>query len=770
MALVGDALSKLRHLRLAAITFALWAVFSVQFDEPAISTGIIEREAPIIVESHDVSSVDPDDPELVEEMREVHEAFEAGESRAVAVPVHPDVPFAASVNSGMFVSFDATHPSPSNVQAVVNAAAADWDSAVATTSATPVEIAVIWKDLGNSNLLGSAGPAGLYRGGSLPSDAWVPAPLVNVLLGYDYNGAGTPELTVNLNSQASWYIGTSGDPGWGEIDLYSVVLHEIGHGLGFLGSGSLHNHSPNTVPTLEDTPFVFDQEVTYGGAPLLDYGNADSFLRSNSLFINLSDSLSNKLYAPSTWQEGSSFSHFDESSYPAGSAGALMTPSIGSGQVERTIDAATLGVLARTGWPMRVGAATPTITGASGADGQATVSWTQSLRQVALAPDSYRLEARVGSSVHGSTSVSAATASATVTGLSGGTTYTMAVVPVVDGVDGTAATTSVTTPSSVGSPKAIDVGGEGLTRTVTWLPGDGIAPTSYDIETSLDGGGWTSAGSTSSTAKTLTLSEGVYQVRVRGRSGAVVGGWGYSIPTGVADGAVRPVPLDGQISRLYQAYFLREPDDAGFDYWVGTRANGADLGAISQEFAGSSEFVTAYGSLSNAGFVDLVYANVLDRAPDAEGRAHWIAQLDAGMSRGAVMTGFSESTEFVANTGTSAPQSAIEAEVYRLYVAFFLRTPDASGLAYWVSVRESGASLDAIAASFSASVEFQSDYGSLSDADFVELVYHNVLARNPDAAGVSYWQSLLAAGTDRGAMMIGFSESQEFILATGTVP
>ncbi len=771
MAHVGDALSKLRHLRLAAITFALWAVFSVQFDDPATSSGIIERPAPIVIESNDVSSVDPEDPDLVSEMREVHEAFEAGESQAVANPVIPGMPFAASVNSGMSVSFDAAHPSPANVQAVVNSAAADWDAAVASTSATPIEIAVIWKDLGSSNLLGSAGPAGLYSGGSLPPGAWVPAPLVNVLLGYDYNGSGTPELTVNLNSQANWYIGTSGTPSWGQVDLYSVVLHEIGHGLGFLGSGSVHNHTPNTTPTLEDTPFVFDQQVTYGGAPLLNYGDPDALLRSNGLFINLSDTLSNKLYAPSTWKEGSSFSHFDESSYPEGSAGALMTPSIGGGEVERTIDAATLGVLARTGWPMRVGAAKPSITSASSDDGQATVSWTQALTQTALPPDSYRVEAKIGSSVQASTTVSAAVGSATVTGLNGGTTYTLAVVPVVDGADGTAATTSVTTPSSIGAPKAIALGGEGTTRTAGWLPsGGGVAATSYDVETSLNGGGWTSVGSTSSTSKVLTLGEGVYQVRVRGRNGALVGDWGYSIPTGVADGAVRPVPLDGQISRLYQAYFLREPDDVGFDYWLSTRANGADLGAISQEFAASGEFVSAYGSLSNAQFVDLVYANVLDRSPDAEGRAHWIAQLNAGMSRGAVMTGFSESTEFVTNTGTSAPQPTTEAEVYRLYVAFFLRTPDASGLAYWVSVRDGGASLDAIAASFSTSAEFQGEYGSLGNADFIELVYHNVLARQPDAAGTSYWQSLLAAGTDRGAMMVGFSESQEFILATGTVP
>ncbi|MEL7158124.1 MAG: DUF4214 domain-containing protein [Actinomycetota bacterium] len=134
------------------------------------------------------------------------------------------------------------------------------------------------------------------------------------------------------------------------------------------------------------------------------------------------------------------------------------------------------------------------------------------------------------------------------------------------------------------------------------------------------------------------------------------------------------------------------------------------------------------------------------------------------------MTGFSESTEFVATTGTAAPQSGVDGEVYRLYVAFFLRTPDAAGLDYWVGVRNGGAPMEDIAAAFTASTEFQATYGALNNADFVELVYHNVLAREPDGAGTSYWLSVLGAGVDRGSMMVGFSESPEFILATGTVP
>ena len=85
-------------------------------------------------------------------------------------------------------------------------------------------------------------------------------------------------------------------------------------------------------------------------------------------------------------------------------------------------------------------------------------------------------------------------------------------------------------------------------------------------------------------------------------------------------------------------------------------------------------------------------------------------------------------------------------------------------------MRAGGASLQTIAAAFAGSAEFIQAYGSLPDASFVNLVYGNVLARTPDSSGASYWQSQLAGGVNRGAMMVGFSESPEFIVATGTVP
>lgn len=97
--------------------------------------------------------------------------------------------------------------------------------------------------------------------------------------------------------------------------------------------------------------------------------------------------------------------------------------------------------------------------------------------------------------------------------------------------------------------------------------------------------------------------------------------------------------------RLYTAYFKRFPDKGGFDYWLKKLANGTKLDQVSAKFATSSEFKTKYGNTTNTQFVTLVFNNVLDRDPDAGGLAFWVKKLDGGMSRGTVMTNFSESSE-----------------------------------------------------------------------------------------------------------------------------
>ena len=100
-----------------------------------------------------------------------------------------------------------------------------------------------------------------------------------------------------------------------------------------------------------------------------------------------------------------------------------------------------------------------------------------------------------------------------------------------------------------------------------------------------------------------------------------------------------------QLIRLYVAYFTRMPDAGGLNYWLNKLNNGTKLDAVSAQFAASNEFKTKYGNTTNTAFVNLVYTNVLDRAPDSAGLAYWVNKLNNGLSRGTVMTSFSESNE-----------------------------------------------------------------------------------------------------------------------------
>jgi hypothetical protein len=103
---------------------------------------------------------------------------------------------------------------------------------------------------------------------------------------------------------------------------------------------------------------------------------------------------------------------------------------------------------------------------------------------------------------------------------------------------------------------------------------------------------------------------------------------------------------DARLVRLYEAFFKRPPDPDGFAYWTAQLDQGKGLVRAAQSFASLSEFQRTYGTLTNAQFVDLVYNNVLGRAPDAPGKAYWVGQLDAKKkNRGDVMINFSESSE-----------------------------------------------------------------------------------------------------------------------------
>jgi len=102
-------------------------------------------------------------------------------------------------------------------------------------------------------------------------------------------------------------------------------------------------------------------------------------------------------------------------------------------------------------------------------------------------------------------------------------------------------------------------------------------------------------------------------------------------------------------------------------------------------------------------------------------------------------------------------------QTYRLCQAAFARQPDVPGLSFWIGQMDIGAVLPSVASQFIGSAEFVAKYGANpSNADFVTLLYQNVLNRLPDAGGLAFWVNQLDGGTiGRRKVLIGFSESTE---------
>jgi Ca2+-binding RTX toxin-like protein len=103
---------------------------------------------------------------------------------------------------------------------------------------------------------------------------------------------------------------------------------------------------------------------------------------------------------------------------------------------------------------------------------------------------------------------------------------------------------------------------------------------------------------------------------------------------------------------IYRAAFDRTPDIEGLGYWIRELERGQDYGSVvAASFIASPEFINLYGTnLSNAAFVNLVYQNVLDRTPDADGLNYWLtlaggSGLNGGYARSNLLASFAISEE-----------------------------------------------------------------------------------------------------------------------------
>ena len=264
---------------------------------------------------------------------------------------------AASASSSFVVNYDAGFDANPAAKTAFQAAVDEWAGLL--TSSVPIEVDASFADLGSPSILGSAGPTSLYANfaGAPQTNTWYPVALANARAGVDLNG-GTAEISAHFSSTyPNFYFGTDGNTA-GKLDFESVVLHELGHGLGFVGSMEVGGGVGSCG--CAGTPFAYDRPVTSNGTPILSFTDGSAalanalqgtdvrFTGSNAMTAN--GGVAPKLYAPASWQSGSSYSHLDEATYPAGNPNSLMTPAIGNNEVIHAPGPITLGIFSDLGW------------------------------------------------------------------------------------------------------------------------------------------------------------------------------------------------------------------------------------------------------------------------------------------------------------------------------------------------------------------------------------------------------------------------------------
>ena len=247
---------------------------------------------------------------------------------------------------------------PTAAKTVFNDAVAIWANTI--ESPVPITISACWSDLGSSSILGYSGIRNIFQDfpGAPRSSTWYYPALANSFYGNDLDPSNS-DMHITYNSNFSWYYGTDGYTPAGQYDLVTVAAHEIAHGLNFTGlmvysNGSAEFGWGSGYPSIYET---FMESV--GGTKLTSYPNSStalgSLVTSDNLWWNGTHAKAAnggtrvKMYAPSTWASGSSYSHLDYTTF-AGTSNSLMVYAVAPASSQHNPGEVTKGILKDMGW------------------------------------------------------------------------------------------------------------------------------------------------------------------------------------------------------------------------------------------------------------------------------------------------------------------------------------------------------------------------------------------------------------------------------------
>jgi hypothetical protein len=206
--------------------------------------------------------------------------------------------------------------------------------------------------------------------------------------------------------------------------------------------------------------------------------------------------------------------------------------------------------------------------------------------------------------------------------------------------------------------------------------------------------------------------------------------------------------------------------------------------------AASGGAISTCRSLSSSGLVDGVLTPghvpaadpaIVEGDPDAESMpmaairfpdeaSLWASVGTRGVDLAVAVDSTDASIGSLTGLGPERTDREISDSIVRLYCGLLGREPDALEVEYWARRYWNGLPLVTIADAFTTSREFLDRFGDPADEALVTILYRTVLAREPSAGGVEAFVEMLRSGEmTRGSLVVAFTDSPEFVAATGTL-
>lgn len=224
------------------------------------------------------------------------------------------------------------------------------------TNNLSLKVQITLRDLGNTQTLGTSSANFFQIGGT---GSYYATPLFNALTNTDTGGANTSiTITMNTNAGINWGLGT-GAPGSTFYSWQSVVMHEVLHSMGFYdGIGAVNTGSgtaawENPGPTIFDTfSYVGSSGGTQFSTLSTDQNRYTAVVGNNMFWTGANAVAANggnpvKLFAPTTYEAGSTYSHIDPL---LTGAGGLLFPALGDNIFYAGPTAVERGIMKDIGW------------------------------------------------------------------------------------------------------------------------------------------------------------------------------------------------------------------------------------------------------------------------------------------------------------------------------------------------------------------------------------------------------------------------------------